>query len=78
LDKRDNLAGTMASNMDYKPSDSSHSVPALGAWPMLYDLQRDPDESYNVATTQPDVAKKLGDRLSAWRQEFYANPRGWR
>jgi arylsulfatase A-like enzyme len=78
LDKRDNLAGTMASNMDYRPTDGSEPVPALGSWPMLYDLQQDPGESYNVTLTHPEVARELGDRLEAWRQEFYANPRGWR
>jgi len=78
LDKRDNLAGSMASNMDYKSPDSSETVAALGSWPMLYDLDRDPDESYNVAATHPEVVKRLDDRLAAWRLDFYANPRGWR
>jgi hypothetical protein len=45
---------------------------------MLYDLQRDQGESYNVAETHPDVARQLGAWFDAWRREFYANPRGWR
>jgi len=78
LDKRDNLAGALASNRDYRPADGSASVPTLGTWPMLYDLTRDPDESYNVAETHPEVVRELGERFDAWRREFYANPRGWR
>jgi uncharacterized sulfatase len=78
LDKRDNLTGALASNRDYRPADGSASVPTLGVWPMLYDLSRDPDESYNVAESHPDVVGDLGERFDAWRREFYANPRGWR
>jgi uncharacterized sulfatase len=78
LDKRDNLAGSMASNRDYRSEDGSASVPTLGSWPMLYDLQRDPDESYNVAEKYPEMVKRLDDALTTWRRDFYANPRGWR
>ena len=54
------------------------SVPTLGTWPLLYQLQRDPAEAYNVAETRPEIAADLGQRLQAWRSEFLANPRGWR
>jgi uncharacterized sulfatase len=78
LDKRDTPAGRLAAGRDYRPPGSAASVPTLGTWPLLYELERDPAESYNVAETHPEVARDLGERLDAWRAEFHANPRGWR
>jgi hypothetical protein len=78
LDKLDNLTGSLASGRDYQPADGSESIPTLGSWPMLYDLEQDPSESYNVAETHPDVVRELAERFDTWRREFYANPRGWR
>jgi len=78
LDKQDNIAGRLTSGYNYTPPGSSVSVPTLGTWPLLYHVERDPGEAYNVATTSPDVVRTLEERLDAWRDEFYANPRGWR
>ena len=78
LDKQDNLAGKLSAGHAYKPPGSAESIPSLGTWPLLYHLQRDPGEAYNVATTYPDVVRALEQRMDAWRDDFYANPRGWR
>jgi uncharacterized sulfatase len=77
LDKRDTLAGSILSGRDYRPPGSAESVPTLGTWPLLYDLERDRAEAYNVAKTHPQVARELAARLEAWREAFRANPRGW-
>ncbi len=46
-------------------------------WPLLYDLESDPGESYNVINTRPDVAERLRAMLLAWDNEAKANPRGF-
>ncbi len=78
LDKQDTLGGRLLTSRDYTPPGSSESVPTLGTWPLLYDLELDPAEAYNVAKTRPAVASALAERLEAWRSAFLANPRGWR
>ena len=78
LDKQDNVAGRMAAGHDYVPPDSSESIPTLGTWPLLYHMDRDSGEAYNVAKHEPAVAGSLAQRLDTFRADFYANPRGWR
>jgi uncharacterized sulfatase len=78
LDKPDTPAGRLASGRDYRPPGSSESFPTLGTWPLLYQLERDSGEAYNVKKTHPEVARRLGERLETWSAEFRANPRGWR
>jgi uncharacterized sulfatase len=78
LDKRDTFAGRLASGRDYQPPGSDESVPTLGTWPLLYDLDRDGAEAYNVVETHPQVARQLGETIEAWSVAFRANPRGWR
>ncbi|TFH38558.1 MAG: hypothetical protein E4G96_10320 [Chrysiogenales bacterium] len=46
-------------------------------WPLLYDIQRDPGESYNVINTHPDVAEQLAKTMEAFRSEIKRNPRGF-
>lgn len=75
LDKQDSVAGKMVSARNYSPPDSGISVPTLGTWPLLYHLDRDPGESYNVAGKYPDTAAQLADMLSDWKAGFYADPR---
>lgn len=78
IDKPDNLAGKIAAGHNYTPPGSTESIPTLGAWPTLYNMDRDPGESYNVAKKYPETASDLRKRLDAWREGFYKNPRGWR
>lgn len=51
------------------------SVPK-GPW--LFDLERDPDESYDVSGSRPEIADRLRRLLEDRRRELETNPRGWR
>ena len=46
--------------------------------PWLFDLGRDPDESYDVSARFPEVAGQMRSRLEARRRDLEANPQGWR
>jgi uncharacterized sulfatase len=78
LDKPDTPGGKLLAGRDYRPPGASESVPTLGTWPLLYRLDRDPDEAYNIADSRPERARQLGEILEAWRSAFRENPRGWR
>ncbi|HET56827.1 MAG TPA: twin-arginine translocation signal domain-containing protein [Deltaproteobacteria bacterium] len=47
-------------------------------WPLLYDVNRDPGESYNVINTYPDVAEKLKKKMDLFRNGIRSNPRGFK
>jgi uncharacterized sulfatase len=78
LDKTDTPGGKLLTGRNYRPPGSAESVPTLGTWPLLYDLDRDPEEAYNVAESDPERVRELRERLEAWRAGFRENPRGWR
>jgi len=54
----------------------------LGFWvdrgPWLFDLELDPDESYDVSARHTETFRRLGLMLEARRLDLEANPRGWR
>jgi arylsulfatase A-like enzyme len=77
LDKPEGLQGLFAGGRDYTPAGETESIPVSGTWPLLYNLELDPDESYNVLKSNPDIANRLKKELGEWRDEFYSNPRGW-
>lgn len=52
-------------------------APFVDKGPWLFDLELDPDESYDVSERYPEVARRLADRLERQRQELARNPRGW-
>lgn len=78
LDKRDTPGGRILAGRDYRVPGTDESVPTLGTWPLLYDLERDPGEAYNVANSHPNRVLELQERLEDWRAAFRENPRGWR
>jgi arylsulfatase A-like enzyme len=55
---------------------------SFGVWaqkgPWLFDLDLDPDESYDVSERHPETFARMGEMLRARRQEMEDNPRGWR
>jgi len=48
-----------------------------GPLPMLFNLERDPGESYNLINKYPDRAKGLASVMEWWDKEMEANPGGW-
>ncbi len=65
------------------PHDSGKLVNKVGGgqlgerWPLLYNLELDPAESYNVIDRHPDVAKKLEAIMAQEEQAKQTNPGGW-
>lgn len=49
----------------------------LGRWPLLYDLDLDPSESYNLIDNHPEVGRHLRERMERWEAEMERNLRGW-
>jgi uncharacterized sulfatase len=45
--------------------------------PLLYDLESDPGESYNLINTRPDIAAKLLAIMEEWEVQTKKNPRGF-
>ncbi len=66
------------------PLDSTPLIDKLGKdalghrWPLLYNLEKDPGEAYNVLDTYPDIARKLRQKLESWEKETMKNPRGFK
>jgi arylsulfatase A len=77
LDKPHTLFGDITGGYEYKPEGSDISVPALGSLPLLYDLEHDRGENYNLIKRHPDVGKRLREMMERWESEFIKNPRGW-
>jgi len=46
-------------------------------WPLLYDLENDPGENYNVINTYPEVASRLKAAMENWQRAADGNPRGF-
>lgn len=53
-------------------------APLMPRGPWLFDLQQDPDESYDVHARYPERFTELQARMAAWERALAANPRGWR
>lgn len=48
----------------------------LGKFPLLYDLERDPSESYNLADNMPDLVDKMEAIMNNWEARMMANAAG--
>lgn len=51
--------------------------PMLNRGPWLFDLELDPDESYDVSDKYPAITGRLRGVLESRRREMADNPRGW-
>ena len=49
----------------------------LGKWPLLYDMENDPGENYNVIDTYPEIGRRMLDEMQKWENEMALNPGGW-
>jgi len=45
--------------------------------PFLFDLGNDPNESYSMLDTQPEIARSLADRLDSFEADMETSLRGW-
>lgn len=64
--------------LDAAPVTNSLGRKTLGyRWPLLYDLENDPGENYNVINAYPEVAEKLRAAMEDWRRAADRNPRGF-
>ena len=45
--------------------------------PFLFDLQTDPNESYSLVESRPEIAAELAFMLDAWDAQMEENLRGW-
>jgi len=76
-DKPTTFFGNVAAGYEYKPENSDISVPALGSFPLLYNMELDRGESYNLMKKYPDVGRRMQELMERWEREFVKNPRGW-
>ncbi|HSF83647.1 MAG TPA: sulfatase-like hydrolase/transferase [Anaerolineales bacterium] len=51
--------------------------PLFSQGPFLFDLEKDPNESYSLIETYPDIALRLSKMLNEWEAELESNLRGW-
>ena len=49
----------------------------LSQGPFLFDLDTDPDESYDLIESEPEIAASLAHMLESWEAELQRNVRGW-
>jgi arylsulfatase A len=77
MDKPNHFIGIVSGGRDYKPEGSDISVPTMATWPVLYNMELDPGESYNVMKKYPGVVERMNRMLEEFEREFIDNPRGW-
>jgi arylsulfatase A-like enzyme len=53
-------------------------APLAPQGPWLFDLERDPDESYDVSQKNPEELEKLLAAMREFESELGVDPRGWR
>jgi len=51
--------------------------PFVPKGPWLFDLETDPEESYDITIKRPEIAQLLATELDVRRQQWLDNPRGW-
>lgn len=82
LDKTSTFVGTASKggySYDSKEGgEATRKVSVLSSLPLLYDLELDPGESYNVAEQYPAEVRKLEKLMEQWEKGFIRNPRGWK
>ncbi|MGB3049636.1 MAG: sulfatase [Polyangiales bacterium] len=49
-----------------------------GPLPLLFDLEIDPGEAYDVSAKHPDVSAALADRITEWEDALQSNRSGWK
>ena len=52
--------------------------PAVPKGPWLFQLELDPDDSYDLSLRHPNQLTQMLARMDYWDTESVRNPRGWR
>ena len=78
LDRPDTFGGGRAARYAHSDDRNGRSVRLIADDPMLYDLDADPAESYNVADRHAEVAARLAAAIERWERDWLTNPRGWK
>lgn len=77
MDKPHTFVGEVAGGYEYQPEGSDEVVSSLGSFPLLYNMETDPGESYNLIKRYPDKGSELLARIESFEEAFERNPRGW-
>lgn len=78
LDKVNTLVGRGAHAATYTDPQTGRTVQLITHDPLLFDVEVDTNESYNVISRHPEEASRLHARIEEWEREFFDNPRGWK
>lgn len=78
LDKPNTLAGRIAHGHAYTDPQTGRTMPLITHDPLLFDVEADTNESYDVSERHPGEAARILQAIEAWERDFFANPRGWR
>jgi uncharacterized sulfatase len=49
-----------------------------GPLPLLFNIEIDPGESYDLSGKFPDIATSLARAMQQWEAELASNPKGWK
>jgi arylsulfatase A-like enzyme len=77
--KGKNLLGIRHKNWKYlrRHMTDNGGYASLTQGPFLYNLLTDPNESYNMIDSEPEIAQKLSQALDQFDLEIEMNIRGW-
>jgi len=59
------------------PLNKKRAAGRLGELPLLYDLEIDSGESYNLAKDKPEIVEKMESLMKTWDEAMKRNPGGW-
>jgi len=78
LDKQSSVIGRGAHARSYTDPQTGETLQLAGHDQLLFDVEADSNESYDVLSVHPDDAARLHAAIEQWEREFFANPRGWK
>jgi len=78
LDKVNTFIGRGAHSATYTDPQTGGTVQLITHDPLLFAVDADSNESYDVIARHPDQAAHLHAAIEAWEREFFENPRGWK
>jgi arylsulfatase A-like enzyme len=78
LDKVSSVVGRASHARTYTDPQTGETIELAGHDPLLFDVEADSNESYDVTARHPDEAARLRAAIETWERDFFANPRGWK